>query len=149
MNNKKIIQKIVLGGVVIKDGKILILQRHKDEKIFPNMWELPSGKKEPLEISEESLLREIKEETGLNVKIIMPFAVFDYQIENKNEIRDSTQINYLVIPLDNSEVKLSQEHQKLAWVKKNEIHNYNITEKTKKVIEKAFELIDLSKPIVN
>jgi len=49
---KKIVQKIVLGGVVIKDGKILILQRHKDEDVYPNMWELPSGKREPLEPSE-------------------------------------------------------------------------------------------------
>ena len=79
--NKKNVQKIVLGGVVIKKGKILILQRHKDEDVYPNMWELPSGKREPLEPSEDSLIREIKEEAGLDVKIIMPFFVFDYQIE--------------------------------------------------------------------
>ena len=86
MNHKTIIQKIVLGGVIIKNNKVLILQRNKDEDIFPNMWELPSGKKEPLETSENSLIREIKEETGLDIKIAMPFFVFDYQIEKPEEI---------------------------------------------------------------
>jgi len=138
---KKIVQKIVLGGVVIKDGKILILQRHKDEDVYPNMWELPSGKREPLEPSETSLIREVREETGLDVKIIMPFSVFDYQIEKPDEIRDSTQINFLVAPLSDN-IILSEEHQSFAWITKEEIDKYELTEATKGVIKKAFEIID-------
>ncbi len=143
--NKNIIQKIVLAGVITKNDKILILQRNKNEGIYPNMWELPSGKRESLESSEDSLRREIMEETGLNIEIIMPFSVFDYQIKKQNEIRDSTQINFLVKPADGSEVKLSPEHQTFAWINKNEINKYNLTKKTKKVLEKAFELIVLLK----
>lgn len=139
--NKKIVQKIVLGGVVIKDGKILILQRHKDEDVYPNMWELPSGKRESLEPSETSLIREVREETGLDVKIIMPFSVFDYQIEKPDEIRDSTQINFLVAPLSDN-IILSEEHQSFAWITKEEIDKYELTEATKGVIKKAFEIID-------
>jgi hypothetical protein len=45
MNHKPSIQKVVLAAVIIKNDKVLILQRHKDENIFPNMWELPSRKK--------------------------------------------------------------------------------------------------------
>jgi len=138
---KKIVQKIVLGGVVIKDGKILILQRHKDEDVYPNMWELPSGKREPIEPSETSLIREVREETGLDVKIIMPFSVFDYQIEKPDEIRDSTQINFLVAPLSDN-IILSEEHQSFAWITKEEIDKYELTEATKGVIKKAFEIID-------
>jgi len=136
--NKKIIQKIVLAGAIIKNNKILIVQRHKDENIFPNMWELPSGKREFLEPSEHSLLREIKEETGIDVEIIMPFSVFDYEIEKENEIKDSTQITFLVKPTNSFEVKLSSEHQDFRWIDKNKINDYNLTEKTKNVIKDAF-----------
>lgn len=146
MNNKKIVQKIVLGGVVTKDGKVLILQRHKDEKIFPEMWELPSGKREFLEISENSLIREIKEETGLNVKLVMPISVFDYQIKKMDEIRDSTQINFLVKPIGNNIVKLSPEHMNYVWIAKDDIHSYNLTNETKKVILVAFTLIQKLNP---
>lgn len=139
--NKNIVQKIILGGVIAKDNKILILQRHKNEDVYPNIWELPSGKREPLEPSEESLIREIKEETGLDIKIIFPFSVFDYQIEKPNEIRDSTQINFLVTPTNDEEVKISDEHQAFAWIKPEEIDHYGLTGATKNVIRKAFEVI--------
>lgn len=141
MSHKPIIQKVVLAAVIMKDDKILILQRSKDEDIFPNMWELPSGKKEPLETSETSLLREVKEETGLDIKIIMPFFVFDYQIEKPEEIRDSTQINFLATPIGNKQIKLSSEHQNFAWIQKDEVNQYELSKATKQVIQKAFELI--------
>ena len=140
MNDKKIIQKIVLGGVIFNKNKVLILQRHKDEDIFPNMWELPSGKREPLEDSYNSLLREIKEETGLDVKIIIPCSIFDYQIEKPQEIRDSTQINFLLKPVGAIQVKLSTEHQNFAWIDCLELKQFTLSESTKTVIKKAFEL---------
>lgn len=139
-NLKQITQKIVLGGVVVKKDKVLILQRHDNEKIYPGMWELPSGKREPLEQSEHSLLREIKEETGLNVEILTPISVFDYQIEGENEIKDSTQINFL-LNAKSDEVKLSDEHQAFAWITKKELENFNLSEATRKVILLAFDLL--------
>ena len=142
MKNKKIVQKIVVAGVIVnKGGRVLILQHNKNEDIFPNMWELPSGKREFLEDSESCLIREIKEETGLNVKIIMPFSIFDYQIKKPKEIRDTTQINFLVRVVNQKKVKLSPEHQNFAWISKNDIEKYQLSKATKKVILKAFELI--------
>ncbi len=141
MKNKKIVQKIVLGGVIVKSGKILIIQRHKDESVFPNMWELPSGKRKPLESSEHSLLREIKEETGLSIEIIMPFSIFDYTIKDADKIKDSTQINFLVKPKGKKIVILSHEHQAFAWVDEKEINKYKTSEATKKTIKEAFKLL--------
>lgn len=50
MITKNIIQKVVVGGVIFNDDKVLIVQRNSNEDIFPDLWELPSGKKEDLEI---------------------------------------------------------------------------------------------------
>ena len=126
MENKRIIQRVVVGGVIFnKEGKILILQRSKYENVFPEMWELPSGKREFFEDSQSSLIREIKEETGLSkIKIIIPFYVFEYKVEKQEEIRDTTQINFLVKLLEDEEVKLSKEHQDFAWISKDEIEKY-------------------------
>ncbi len=142
MKQKPIVQKVVLAAVIVKGNKVLILQRSKNEDVFPNMWELPSGKKEPLEECKNSLRREVKEETGLEIKIIMPFFVFNYQIEKSDEIRDSTQINFLAKIKGNQKIKLSPEHQNFAWVSKKELHKYNLSKETKQVIKKAFELIE-------
>lgn len=138
--SKQVIQKIVLGGVVVNKDKVLILQRHDNEKIYPSMWELPSGKREPLEPSEHSLLREIKEETGLDVEILAPISVFDYQIESEGKIKDSTQVNFL-LNAKSDEVKLSDEHQAFAWITKKEMEDFNLSEATRKVILLAFDLL--------
>lgn len=143
MSNKNVIQKVVLGGVVIKDNKILIVQRNMNEDIFPGLWELPSGKKEDLETAEASLIREVKEETGLDVMPIIPFNVFNYQIEKIDVIKDSTQINYLVKPVNDQDklnVILSDEHQDYKWVGINEMDAYNLSDSTKLVLKQAFKM---------
>lgn len=140
MTNKPIIQKIVLAGVIFnKQGEALILQRNENEDIYPGMWELPSGKREFLESSHDTLVREIKEEAGLDIEVIQPCSVFEYKIEKPNEIRDSTQINFIVTS-NTSKVKLSEEHQDYTWISKDEIDKYGMSDETKKVIELAFSL---------
>lgn len=141
--DKNIVQKVVLGGVVMMDsGKVLILKRHDNEPVYPGMWELPSGKKEDLESSEATLLREIKEESGLDTEIIALVSVFDYQIEKPEEIRDSTQINFLVKPVGSHKVVLSDEHQAFDWVDEGGLEKYELTDATRKVIKKAFQLYE-------
>jgi len=71
----------------------------------------------------------------------MPFSIFDYQIKKPKEIRDTTQINFLVRVVNQKKVKLSPEHQNFAWISKNDIEKYQLSKATKKVILKAFELI--------
>ena len=139
---KKIIPQIVLGAVVFNDNKVLILQRRKNEKVFPNLWELPSGKKEPLEAIKKSLIREVQEETGLDVEIVDILSAFGYQIEKEEEIIDSVQINFLVKPIKNAQVILSHEHQAYAWISRNEIDKYTISKNTQQAICKGFELIN-------
>ncbi|GBE17387.1 nucleoside triphosphatase NudI [bacterium BMS3Abin15] len=135
--DKKIVQVKVVAGAVISDNKVLIIQRSSDESLYPNMWELPSGKREPLEPTDKALMREIKEETGLNIEIIKILSVFDYQIEKEDEIRDATQINYLMKPAGEANVKISSEHQNYTWISMDEIDNYDIAKETKNVIKEV------------
>jgi 8-oxo-dGTP diphosphatase len=136
---KKVIQRIVVSGVVVNNGKILIVQRASNDT-FPDLWEFPGGKREPLEKSVDGAKREVKEETGLDVEIDKVVGVFDYQLEKEDGIRDATQINFLVRPIGPTEVKLSEEHQNFAWITEKEIDNYKISDNTKEIIKKAFEL---------
>jgi 8-oxo-dGTP diphosphatase len=138
---KKVVPGKAVAAVIKKDDKVLILQRSSDEAWGPDLWELPSGKKELLEGINESLVREVKEETGLDVEIEKILSAFDYQIEKDSEIRDVTQINYLVNSVADNEIKLSKAHQKFAWIGKDEIENYNITKETKQVIINSLSVI--------
>lgn len=137
--DKKIIQGVAVGAVIVKNNAVLILQRHKNERTYPEMWELPSGKKEHLESVENAVVREVKEEAGLDVAVEGVSSVFNYQIEKESEIRDVTQVNFLVKMIGEERVVLSGEHQAFVWVGKDDLEKYSLSEETKRVIMKALE----------
>jgi A/G-specific adenine glycosylase len=55
-------------GVVLKNGKVLITQRRNDG-LLGGLWEFPGGKIKEKETSNEACIRELKEETGLDVLV--------------------------------------------------------------------------------
>ena len=55
-------------GVVLKDKKVLITQRREDG-LLGGLWEFPGGKIKKEETSAAACIRELKEETGLQVSV--------------------------------------------------------------------------------
>ena len=55
-------------GLVFRDGKLLITQRHADAHLG-GLWEFPGGKREGNETFEECLKRELREELGIEVEV--------------------------------------------------------------------------------
>ncbi len=69
-------------GVVFaltRGNKILMQQRDKNCKQFPLMWCIPGGGSDEGESWEETLLREVKEEYGLDIHINQCSYLMDYQ----------------------------------------------------------------------
>jgi mutator protein MutT len=58
----------VAAGLVFRDGKLLIALRHDDAHLG-GLWEFPGGKREREESFEECLVRELREELGIEVEI--------------------------------------------------------------------------------
>ena len=64
--NKKIVEEVVVGILLNKNGEILIAKRHNNQ-FMPGYWELPGGKIEVGEYKKDSLKRELFEELGVTV----------------------------------------------------------------------------------
>jgi mutator protein MutT len=58
----------VSAGLVFRTGKLLITQRHADAHLG-GLWEFPGGKRESHETFEQCLLRELREELGIEVEV--------------------------------------------------------------------------------
>ena len=58
----------VAAGLIFRDGRLLIAQRHPDSHLG-GLWEFPGGKREPNETFEAALVRELQEELGVTVAV--------------------------------------------------------------------------------
>jgi 8-oxo-dGTP diphosphatase len=56
-------------GIILMnpEAKVLLQLRCKDERLYPNCWTLPGGKVEEIESPEQAIVREVKEELGLDL----------------------------------------------------------------------------------
>ena len=59
--------KVIVGGIIEKDGKYLLVQEAK-KKCYEK-WNFPAGHLDFNESLEQGAIREIKEETGCDVKL--------------------------------------------------------------------------------
>jgi 8-oxo-dGTP diphosphatase len=62
------------GGVVVRDGKVVVVHRPKYDD-----WSLPKGKLDPGEGFEEAALREVEEETGLRCRLGRELSSTEYR----------------------------------------------------------------------
>jgi 8-oxo-dGTP diphosphatase len=67
--------RITVDAIVVRKDKSIVLVRRKDEP-FKDMYALPGGHVEYGETVEEAVVREVKEETGLDVRVGKLLAVY-------------------------------------------------------------------------
>jgi mutator protein MutT len=58
----------VAAALVFRQGQLLITQRHPNAHLG-GLWEFPGGKREPNETFEQCLIRELREELGIEVAV--------------------------------------------------------------------------------
>ena len=96
----------------IRNGKLLIVKREPKNVQTPGIWEIPGGRLELGEDPVAGVKREMLEETGLEVEVIMPFSVRHFTRKDGQII---TMLVFLCKALS-GEVKLSAEHTHYEWV---------------------------------
>lgn len=76
---------VVACALVDTDGRVLISQRPPGKQL-EGLWEFPGGKLEPGETPEETLVRELKEELGIETKTacLAPLTFASHSYEDFN-----------------------------------------------------------------
>ncbi len=115
-----IITKENIASLILNpEKKFLLIQRAPKDDSLPGFWELPSGGIDEGEDMETSVIREVKEESGIDISHedlkLVDSESYSFTKEN-GDIKNVTETTYLV-SLDNTpEVILSDEHVNYQWV---------------------------------
>lgn len=118
MNNMEV--RIITTAIIRNGSKYLIAKRAKTKRFAPNQWEFISGFIDAPETAEEAILREIKEELGIEGKIIDRSNQFDI-VDDEGSW---TVIPFLV-ELSTPDIQVHPEdHSEARWVIADEFNTY-------------------------
>jgi len=127
---------IAAGGLVQNsNGEILLIYRR-------GFWDLPKGKLDPGELIPECAVREVKEETGIQVLVLGPFickTTHHYFDKWLNQDVEKHTHWYAMLSLANETLipQTEEDIERLEWVPVDELSQYLL--KTYPTIRTVFE----------
>ena len=123
--------KIVVGGLIYQNKKILICQRKK-EGDHPLKWEFPGGKLKDSENNKEALKRELKEELSIEINEMIFFDEYLYEYKKLSKI---LKLVFFQIYQFEGEIQ-NKVHQQLKWIDISKLGDYDFLEGDLKIINK-------------
>jgi ADP-ribose pyrophosphatase YjhB (NUDIX family) len=115
-----------VGAVVVCSGKIL-LEKRKNEP-GKGKWSIPGGLVELGENTEQTVIREVKEETGLDLEKPEQIDVVDSITEDENgKIKYHFVIIDYFVKLTGGTLKASSDAEELKWVQFELVETYDLT----------------------
>ncbi len=122
-------QKII---ILNKENKFLVLHRSNTASSRPLAWDLPGGDLDFGEDPMQGIIRETKEETGLDIPNIVPFDVEGHITPDGSFW---VTIAYKA-ECGSKDVVLSYEHDKFEWLNKEEFLCLESAPKLKRFVER-------------
>jgi mutator protein MutT len=107
----------VAAGLVFHDGKLLITQRRPDDHLG-GLWEFPGGKVEPGETFEHCLVRELREELGIEVGVGPEVEDLTHSYPEK-----TVRLKFFLCRLISGQARPIHCHD-VAWIEKPELDSY-------------------------
>lgn len=128
-----------VGGVVVRAAAVLLVRRAAEP--LRGQWSLPGGVVELGETLEEAVVRELSEETGLEVRVLELVEAFD------RITRDPTgRSRYHYVLLDylcealSGNLQAGSDVTAVAWARAEEFDAYELGPHARRVCEKALAM---------
>jgi 8-oxo-dGTP diphosphatase len=137
---------IGVGGVVIDEGRALLIRRGSAP--LKGEWSIPGGLLEVGETLEQGVVRELAEETGLEVRVIELIEVFERIFPAPPDADgtpgDAARPQYHFVILDylcerqGGALSAGSDAAEFAWAKEEELSKFGVTVAVNRVLRKAF-----------
>lgn len=111
--------RVFTAGVLLRGHKLLLLKRKEDDDTYPGLWDLPGGHLESGESADACMIREAKEETGLDVEVVRPGGLVEYT----DGYGRSIEFPFLL--RSRSGRVIVSEHSGFRWVRPRALRRYH------------------------
>ncbi|PID58090.1 hypothetical protein CSB45_05215 [candidate division KSB3 bacterium] len=136
-----------VGALIFEDDRLLLIKRGRPPA--EGQWTLPGGVIEPGESPEEAIVREVREECGLDIVVEALSELIDHVVKDK---LGRIQYHYLILDYlascrsefscQKAQLKAGSDVTDARWVPLNALRAYELTSGLLPVIEKAAALRD-------
>ncbi len=130
---------VPVTAAIEKDGKFLLVKRSEKEANYPGKWIFPGGKVEKGEDALQGLLREIKEETGLEVQD--KAAMIRTYHFTRSDGGNALGFNF-VLQWKAGEVVLGDGLTDYSWILPEDIVKYDTIKGFETMLKTAKEIVD-------
>lgn len=120
----------VVAAIIVKGKKVFAIQRGYGE--FKDGWEFPGGKIEQGESLEEALIREIREELDVDIKVGRLLETVEYDYPNFH-----LTMHCFICELLSEEIVL-KEHEDAKWLEEDELDSVDWLPADVSLIDKIF-----------
>ena len=104
--------QLVVAAIIQDENGTYLCCKRGDWKAAPGKWEFPGGKPEPGEDLQVALIREIREELGVEIKVVRQFD---------RSTTGEIELVCFVAELTGEKPTASTDHSDIAWVAENEL----------------------------
>ncbi len=139
-----------MGALILRRDSILLIERGRQP--LKGFWSLPGGVLELGEQLGSAVVREVKEETGLDVQPVSVVEIFERIMRDKT---GKPEYHYVLVDyfckVTGGELKAGDDSSKAEWVRRKDLAALKLTEGTLPVIECTFDRFTPSgkrKPLV-
>jgi ADP-ribose pyrophosphatase len=127
--------RVAVGGVVIKEGRVLLVRRDKPPSF--GEWAIPGGSMELGETLKEAVERELREETGVTVRAGEVCHILeDVRRDQDGRIRFHYVILDLAAEYLAGEPRAASDAREAAWLGPEELENRPVNKNTLALLSK-------------
>ena len=130
-----------VGAVVICDGRILLERRKVDPG--KGKWTIPGGVVELGESAEQTVIREVKEETNLEVKEPRLIDVVNtVTLDKDKHVKYHFVIVDFFVKLEGGTLAAADDAAELKWVEFDEVGDYNLTKSFREFFNRNYKRLE-------
>jgi 8-oxo-dGTP diphosphatase len=123
------------GALIFQHGNLLLIKRGAQPG--QGKWSVPGGLVELGETVQDAMIREVKEEVGLDVEALKFMDVWDSVTLNENRrIQYHFVIVEFLVRILGGVLKTAGDALEAKWVPLEEVEKYNLTDTFRKFFEK-------------